>query len=105
MNNNLLVRNSSTMKWWQVIVVSLYLTSKKQATNTEILNSSIVQEKIKNKRLKRITGIISKTLNTHAVYGVSKDKQHCEPVVFYKNDDAWALTEIGLNFAKELLGE
>ena len=85
------------------IIAQVLYEAKGPQRNNQIEQSLIVKQYIdeSGKNLKRLPGIISKTLNTHSEEGISKDKQRTEPYIFAKDERGrWYLNNIGKQMIK-----
>ncbi|NLW24489.1 MAG: hypothetical protein GXY91_04500 [Clostridia bacterium] len=90
-------------EWLEIIALVLYEAGK-PLYNKEIEQNQIVRRYISEsgKKLRRLSGIISKTLNTHSEQGISNDKGRREPYIFGKDRHGrWFLNEQGRQMVKK----
>jgi hypothetical protein len=91
--------------WREVIALTLYKVNR-SLRNYEIERDPIILSYIKDKKkiLKRLPGIISKTLNTYSEPGISNDKGRRAPYIFGKDDSGrWFLNDKGKQMVRKYL--
>ena len=79
---------------WQLVIANILYDANRGMKNKDILEDGMVREK--GDGLKRLSGIISKTLNAHSEKGISNDAQRREPEIFGKDGQGrWILNAYG----------